>query len=416
MKDEIKYLYWLNRVDGIGQKSLLMLMKFVGSAATVFTLSEHDLSWFLNKRQLTELVKSREKWDIDGEFEKLKHRKISFYPYGYAGYPEKLLDLPDPPAALYVKGSLPEPNTPAVAVIGTRKCSGYGSAMAKQLGLQLAERGISVISGMARGIDGIGQRAVCEAGGATFAVLGSGVDVVYPPENIRLYEQIIDRGGIISEYIPGTEPKASLFPARNRIISGLADAVIVVEAKEKSGTMITVDMALEQGREVYAMPGRLVDGLSSGCNRLIKQGAGLVLSIEEFIEEFLFSVRQKLVIEMVDLKNHSEAISKNADRLETGGEKNAGNEKSEKATETASEKATTQTATTQTADSSFTLSPLTNEENQVLSCLDYIPKSLEQIMISCPQISYESLLRILITFSLRGIVGQMGAGSYCRLK
>lgn len=388
MKDEIKYLYWLNCVDGIGQKSLMLLMKFVGSAAAVFTLPATDLSWFLNKRQLAELVKSRAEWDVDGEFAKLKRREISFYPYGYAGYPEKLLDLSDPPAALYVKGRLPEPAAPAIAVIGTRKCSGYGSAMAKQLGKRLAEQGISVISGMARGIDGIGQRAVCEAGGATFAVLGSGVDVVYPPENVRLYEQMIDKGGIISEYVPGTGPKAGLFPARNRIISGLADAVVVVEAKEKSGTMITVDMALEQGREVYAMPGRLVDGLSGGCNRLIKQGAGLVISVEEFIEEFLLAARQKLAAEMADLKNRPACgpkAAKNTAIIKSAGEKKAAPP------------------------------ALTKEESQVFSCLDYVPKSLEQIMAFCPEIPYEGLLKILITFSLRGIACQMGAGSYCRL-
>ncbi|MCL2717911.1 MAG: DNA-processing protein DprA [Lachnospiraceae bacterium] len=376
MKDELKYIYWLNSVEGIGFKSMMVLKKYGGSASNIYNMTENDLRWFLGKRQLTEMVNSRNVWDIDGEFEKLMQNKISFYPYGFAGYPEKLNGLAAPPAALFVKGELPRPDTPAVAVIGTRKNSGYGSAMAKELGVKLAESGISVVSGMARGIDGIGQRAVCEAGGKTFAVLGCGADVVYPPENRRLYEQIIRQGGIISEYSPGTRPKAGLFPARNRIISGLSDVIVVIEAKEKSGTMITVDMALEQGREVYAMPGRLVDGLSCGCNRLIKQGAGLIVSIEEFIEEILATFKEKLTREIIDIKKQPAQTVKEKANIEK------------------------------------TLS-LTAEEKQIYSCLDYIPRSLEQLSVSNPTISYENLLKILITFCLKGIASQMGAGYYC---
>jgi len=378
MKDEIKYLYWLNSVDGVGFKAIMLLTKFVGSARDVYGLAENDLGWFLNKRQLTELVNNRNKWDVEGEYEKLKLKGISFYPYGHPGYPDKLCSLPDPPAALYVKGNLPEPNTPAVAVIGTRKCSGYGSAMAKQLGARLAEKGIAVISGMARGIDGIGQRAVCEAGGFTYAILGCGVDIIYPPENGQLYRQIMMKGGIISEYFPGSQPKAGQFPARNRIISGLSDAVVVVEAKEKSGTMITVDMALEQGREVYAVPGRLVDYSSSGCNRLIKQGAGLIISVDEFVEEVLHLSKTKMANEVTELK------------------------KTER-------KSVKQVSTEEKIKNS-----LTEEEKQVFSCLDYIPRSLEQIQALTPKVPYEKLLKILITFCLRGIASQMGAGSYCR--
>ena len=378
MKDEIKYLYWLNSVDGVGFKAIMLLTKFVGSAQDVYGLAENDLGWFLNKRQLTELVNSRNKWDVEGEYERLKQKSIAFYPYGHPGYPDKLCGLPDPPAALYVKGNLPEPNIPAVAVIGTRKCSGYGSSMAKQLGVKLAEKGIAVISGMARGIDGIGQRAVCEAGGSTYAILGCGVDVIYPPENGQLYRQIMMKGGIISEYFPGIQPKAGQFPARNRIISGLSDAVVVVEAKEKSGTMITVDMALEQGREVYAMPGRLVDYSSSGCNRLIKQGAGLIISIDEFVEEVLQLSKIKMTNEVTELKKKER-------------------------------KAVKPVITEEKVKIS-----LTEEEKQVFSCLDYIPRSLEQIQALTPKIQYEKLLKILITFCLRGIASQMGAGSYCR--
>ncbi|MBR4760037.1 MAG: DNA-processing protein DprA [Lachnospiraceae bacterium] len=179
---------------------------------------------------------------------------------------------------------------PTVAVIGSRICSEYGRMVAGRIGKLCAQMGIELISGMAVGIDGIAQRAALEAGGRVTAVLGSGVDVCYPKENRELYETLLQKGRIISEYIPGTEPVAGNFPMRNRIISGLADAVIVVEAKERSGTMITVDMALEQGRQVYIIPGRLTDPLSAGCNRLISQGAEIIWNLGETLDMIRGSV------------------------------------------------------------------------------------------------------------------------------
>jgi DNA processing protein len=174
---------------------------------------------------------------------------------------------------------------PTVALIGARDCSEYGRNVASRLGFVFGQKGIQVISGMARGIDGISQEAAVDAGGTSYAVLGSGVDVCYPTGNRRLYEKLKVSGGILSEYPPGTKALAHHFPPRNRIVSGLADAVIVVEARAKSGTLITVDMALEQGREVYVVPGRITDDLSVGCNRLVKMGAGLLLDTEEFLDE-----------------------------------------------------------------------------------------------------------------------------------
>ena len=208
-------------------------------------------------------------------------------------YPSRLLEIPQAPKQLYVRGKLPEEGVPSVAVIGARDCSYYGQEVAKRLGRLFGENGIQVISGMARGIDGIGQQAALQAGGSSFAVLGCGADICYPRQNQDLYDRLCKQGGVISEYEWGTPPRAGYFPPRNRIVSGLADAVIVVEARKKSGTLITVDMALEQGKEVYAVPGRLVDDLSSGCNYLIKNGAGILLDMEEFMEELWKQYRLK---------------------------------------------------------------------------------------------------------------------------
>lgn len=200
-------------------------------------------------------------------------------------YPERLRNIPDAPAGLYARGRLPVKKEVTVAVVGARDCSDYGKYVAEHLGTFLGQNGVTVVSGMARGIDGISQWAALEAGGTSIGVLGCGVDICYPAGNRTLFQRLLKQGTIFSEYPPGTPPRAMNFPARNRIVSGLADAVVVVEARSKSGTLITVDMALEQGKEVFVVPGRVTDRLSDGCNKLIKQGAGILLSPEELLEE-----------------------------------------------------------------------------------------------------------------------------------
>ena len=232
-------------------------------------------------------------------------------------YPRRLKELPKPPEKLYVLGSLPKENVPSVAVIGARDCSEYGRYVAAHLGSILGKSGVQVVSGMARGIDGIAQEAAVDAGGCSFAVLGSGVDVCYPVGNKRLYEKLKEKGGILSEYPPGTPAIARNFPIRNRIVSGLSDAVIVVEAREKSGTLITVDMALEQGREVYAVPGRITDSLSVGCNRLLKLGAGILLDTDEFLEE-LKGITTRRCITWEGLEEEEKASEILSDFFEAG--------------------------------------------------------------------------------------------------
>lgn len=218
-------------------------------------------------------------------YERLREQGISFVQCGQEGYPDRLREIPDAPLGLYYKGKLPEKNALAVAIIGSRDCSEYGGQVARTLGRYLGEQGIPVISGMARGIDGISQQAALEAGGESYSVLGCGVDICYPKTNQKLYQTLMEQGGIISSYPPGTPPIAANFPPRNRIVSGLALAVVVVEAAVRSGTSITVSMALEQGREVYVVPGRVTDRLSEGCNRLIRQGAEVYTDPESFVEE-----------------------------------------------------------------------------------------------------------------------------------
>ncbi len=207
--------------------------------------------------------------------ESVKDRKIL---RNEAEFPLRFKNIKEPPEAVYVAGMLPEPEQKAVAIIGSRGCSFYGRQMAEWFGSSLAREGVVVVSGMATGIDGISQRAALSVGGRSVGVLGCGLDICYPAANRDLYQALRKKGCLLSEYPAGSPPEAWHFPRRNRLISALADLVLVIEAKEKSGTLLTVEYALEQGKEVYALPGRVNDPLSAGCNRLLEQGAGLALT------------------------------------------------------------------------------------------------------------------------------------------
>ena len=193
-----------------------------------------------------------------------------------------------------MKGELPKDEIPSVAVIGARGCTSYGMQVAGLLGRELGGAGIQIVSGLALGIDGAGHQGALDAGGKTFGILGSGVDVCYPKGHWRLYEQMQRQGGVISEFPLGMTPYASHFPMRNRLISGLSDVIIVVEAREKSGSLITVELGLEQGKEVYAVPGQITDALSSGCNQLIRQGAGILTSPEDILDYFQIGKKLRL--------------------------------------------------------------------------------------------------------------------------
>lgn len=223
---------------------------------------------------------------LNSYLETCLRNKIKIVCFGGEGYPESLLNIPDPPAILFFRGSVPlnELLSP-VAVIGSRRCSIYGRTMARKLSMQLCQAGASVVSGLARGIDGEAHKGALDGGGPTVAVMGGGLDIVYPPEHKTLAKSISQKGCIVSEYPPGVKPAKYTFPERNRIISGLSKIVIVVEAGEKSGTMITVGTALDQGREVYAVPGDVNRSSSRGSNRLLRDGAGIVLSAEELVTE-----------------------------------------------------------------------------------------------------------------------------------
>ena len=287
---EKDYAYWLFNVEGVGNASADKLLCSGLSCRDVYQMSSKELTKLLSRKKAESIEKSRYSWDFEAEKKKLEAKGVRFVSRIDPEFPEKLKNIPGAPFAIYVKGALPDPEIPSVSIVGARMCSEYGRYMARQFGRGLALAGVQVISGMARGIDGIAQGAAIEAGGKSFGIMGCGVDICYPPENKVIYDALLKTGGAISEYPPGMEPQARFFPMRNRIISALSDVLLVVEARQKSGTSITVDTALEQGREVLAVPGRVTDRLSDGCNYLISQGAGVAISVEDVLDR-LWSIK-----------------------------------------------------------------------------------------------------------------------------
>lgn len=280
------YLAALQMVSGIGNAHIKSLVSFFGSAQDVWQADERELILCrcLNEAIYTKLVIHRKKINIDQLANEWRKKGIQICPVTDIEYPKLLLNTFNFPYVLYYRGTLP-PDQKAIAIVGARRATSYGKNVAHKLGAELAEAGFWVVSGAARGIDTAAHQGALTKG-YTIAVLGSGIDILYPPENGKLLAQIAECGAVISEYPPGTLPHPGHFPARNRIINGLSQGVVVVEAAEKSGALITADFALEEGRDVFAVPGSIFSELSKGTHRLIKQGAKLTDCTADILEEY----------------------------------------------------------------------------------------------------------------------------------
>ena len=350
---------WLSRVDGIGAVTAAKLYESCGSfegiyEQVLYNRKKQDPCIFPYlgesvKRGLEEavsLLKQREE-----EYFRLMEQGVRFILSGEAAYPKRLMHIYDKPMWLFVRGTLPEDTKPSAAIIGARSSTPYGRQEAEYFGRILAENGVQVVSGMALGIDQAGHKGALDGGGQTYAVMGCGIDTCYPPSGVRLHTRIQGQGGVLSEYGPGVPPTASHFPIRNRIISGLADLVLVVEARRRSGSLITADLALEQGREVFALPGRRIDPLSEGCNRLIAQGAGIVTKPEDVLDFFYIKCKNSC-------KNTQKSVN-----------------------------------------------ALAKSEKMVYSCLDSQPKHLEAVMKSCGLTAGECMTALL-NLEMQGFILQ----------
>lgn len=328
---------WLCSLPGFYRQDLQKLLQFFEAPERVRAAPRGMIAAapFLREQQKEQLIRWQRKAPEEIS-QSLQQKQIGFCCFEEESYPESLRHLPDYPYGLFYLGQLPQPTERCVAVIGARMCTPYGRHAAEEIAGELAAAGISVVSGMAYGIDGIAQRKALEAGGCSYAVVGCGVDICYPREHGRLYRMLCEQGGVLSEYPPGTPAIAFHFPMRNRIISGLSECVIVTEAKRRSGSLITADLALDQGKEVLALPGRLGDVLSEGCNSLIAQGAGIITSVED--------LKKSLGLQDTKVKK----TKKNTNML-------------------------------------------ASSENMVYSCLDFRPKSLSEILKLVPFSAQETM-------------------------
>ena len=359
----MEYEYWLAKVRGVSARKKCLLREYMKSARDVYYIEETHLKslTFLNEKERGALAQAKQRPAPAEEYKKMLERGIRFVPWCSAEYPKSLKEIPDFPYALYVKGSLPDERRKKAALVGSRRCTPYGEKYAIDFARSLASHGVEIISGMARGIDGMGHRGALMGGGRTYAVLGCGTDVCYPKEHIGLYVDILEQGGgIISEHPPGTAPLPQHFPARNRIISGLSDAVLVLEAGRRSGSLITADMALEQGRDVYALPGPVNSSLSDGCNRLIRQGAGMLLTPKVLLEEWGMSDSVKMI--------GSKKADKNKKMLES-------------------------------------------PEKLVYSCLGLYPKSVAQVAAEA-KIDIKSAMELLVALELEGYIREISKNQY----
>jgi DNA processing protein len=284
---ELNYWIGFNIVSGIGPARFKMLLNYFGAAGKAWHASDGELrAAGLDRKSIESLLATRQRLSLEDELARVERMGASVITWEDDRYPPRLLEIHNAPPVLYVRGEILPQDEWAVAVVGTRSGTRYGRQMVAEFAGDLGRSGITVVSGLARGIDSLAHRATLRAGGRTIAVLGSGIDIIYPSEHRDLASMIAERGAVVTEYPLGTKPEAGNFPPRNRIISGLSLGTLVVEAGKRSGALITADYALEQGREVFALPGSATSGKSEGTNRLIQEGAAkLVLSVQDVLEE-----------------------------------------------------------------------------------------------------------------------------------
>lgn len=357
--------YWLgfNLVQHLGGARLKELLAVFGTARDAWEAKERDLQEAgLNNQALQALLKARQTLDLDAEMDKIQAAKSYLITWADSAYPQNLREIPDAPPLLYVRGSLVPTDVLSLAIVGTRRASRYGFDVANRMAYWLAKQGVTVISGMAQGIDTAAHQGALEAEGRTIAVMGCGIDIIYPRENAELAERIIENGAMISELPLGMPPTGSNFPRRNRIISGLCFGVLVAEAPESSGALITAEAALEQGRDVFAIPANIFNPMGTGCNRLIQEGAKLVMRASDILDELDIAYQNQVT------QTKTEAIA-----------------------------------------------PDNDLETQIMACLDADPMHVDEI-IRQTGISSNDAISTLTILELKGLAQKVAAMQYCRAR
>ena len=279
--------YWIgfNLIKGIGAVRMQALLRHFGDLEAAWKAAPIELARAgLSGKVIERILQARQNVDLEKLWLKIESQGIKILTWEDETYPQRLKEIEQPPPVLYIRGDYLPDDLFAVAIVGTRRVTPYGRQITEELSAYLATNGITVISGLARGVDAIAHQTAVKAGGRTIGVLGSGVDKIYPPEHRGLAEKMMAQGAIVSDYAPGTPPDAANFPPRNRIVSGLSLAVVVIEAGETSGALITAEFAAEQGREVFAVPGSILAPQSKGTNKLIQNGALPLLSVNDLMQ------------------------------------------------------------------------------------------------------------------------------------
>ncbi len=309
---ELKYWLAFNRIPGIGRVRIQALLSRFGRLSGAWSAGRSDLrAAGLEDRIVRLITTERLQIDPDAEIEQLAQHGVHPLTWDDDAYPGLLKEIDDPPPVLYVRGELSAADEWSVSVVGTRRPTPYGRQVAEEMAYQLAANRICVVSGLARGVDAIAHRAALQAGGRTVAVLACGLDIVYPPEHAKLAREIIEHGALISEYPLGIQPRGDYFPRRNRIMSGISLGVLVIEGDVKSGAMITARLAVEQNRDVFAVPGSIFSPQSRGTNDLIQEGAKLVQKVEDVLEELNLT----MVPQQIEMKELIPATDTEADLL-----------------------------------------------------------------------------------------------------
>ena len=300
--DELKYWVAFSGIAGVGRVRITRLKEYFGNLHDAWKAPQDKLILAgLDTRSIDALLAARSRLSLDDEMEKLERFGVKVLVYEDLPYPAALKEIYDYPPVLYVKGNLPSQDQPCLAVVGTRRPTIYGRQVTEEIVTDLVRSGITIVSGLARGIDSVAHRAALDAGGRTVAVFASGLDIIYPGENARLAQAIIERGALLSEHPLGVKPRPESFPLRNRIMSGLSLGVLVVEAGERSGALITAHQAVEQDREVFAIPGSILSSASQGTNHLIQEGAKLVRNSEDILQELNLAI----TVQQAEIKEFS---------------------------------------------------------------------------------------------------------------
>lgn len=363
MKEQDIYWLWLCSIDDLTRAYIYKLLAYFGSPDDIYRTRGKEVEALLPESLKAKWERLKDLDRVNQLQAELTQDGIDFIHIGQKNYPEHLRVIPDAPPGLFIKGRLPEKDTKNIAIIGSRRASVYGKEVAAYFARELVNHKIGVVSGLAYGIDGAAHRSALEHHGYTLGFIGGGIYSMYPKENYDLYLEMEKWGGIVSEYPPNTPPLSRLFPERNRLISGISDGIIVVEARERSGTFITVDQGLEQGKNIYAVPGRITDKNSTGCIRLIADGAKPVTSVGDILQD--------LHMEKV---NNDNFINKKE----------------------------------------LTENSLAQSEKKVYSCLSLDPVYIDEI-ISKTGMSVSNTLSILLSLELRGLVKQTVKNYYTKV-